>query len=81
MREKPRVLVVDDDSDKRELLKLALAVEGYEVHTAVNGREALYAIESLRPDLIISDVMMPELNGFELTRQIRENPQTRAAIE
>ena len=81
MREKPRVLVVDDDSDKRELLKLALAVEGYEVHTAVNGREALYAIESFRPDLIISDVMMPELNEFELTRQIRENPQTRAAIE
>lgn len=77
MREKPRVLVVDDDSDKRELLKLALAVEGYEVHTAVNGREALDAIESLRPDLIISDVMMPEVNGFELTRQIRENPQTR----
>lgn len=72
-----RVLVVDDDPDKSELLKVALTMEGYEVHTAINGREALAAIESFQPDLVVSDVMMPEVNGYELARQIRENPQTR----
>lgn len=77
MRGNFRVLVVDDDPDKRELLKVTLALEGYEVRTATNGREALAAIASFQPDLIISDVMMPEVNGFELARQIRENPQTR----
>jgi len=71
------VLVVDDNPDKSEMLKLALTLEGYEVHTAANGREALAAIESFQPDLIVSDIMMPEVNGYELARQIRENPLTR----
>jgi PleD family two-component response regulator len=77
MTAKSRVLVVDDDPDKRELLEVTLALEGYEVHTAVNGREALSAIASFHPDLVVSDVMMPEVNGFELARRIRANPQTR----
>ncbi|HUQ30624.1 MAG TPA: diguanylate cyclase [Pyrinomonadaceae bacterium] len=77
MRGKFHVLVVDDDPDKTELLKLALSLEGYEVHTATNGREALSAIESFQPDLIVSDIMMPEVNGYELARRIRENPRTR----
>jgi two-component system cell cycle response regulator len=77
MRGNFRVLVVDDDPDKRELLKVTLALEGYEVHTAINGREALSAIASFQPDLVVSDVMMPEVNGFELARRIREDPQTR----
>lgn len=71
------VLVVDDDPDKSDLLKVALAMEGYEVHTATNGREALSAIESFQPDLVVSDIMMPEVNGYELARRIRENPLTR----
>ena len=77
MRRKFHVLVVDDDPDKTELLKLALSMEGYEVHTATNGREALLAIESFQPDLVVSDIMMPEVNGYELARRIRENPRTR----
>ncbi|HEV2826209.1 MAG TPA: diguanylate cyclase [Pyrinomonadaceae bacterium] len=77
MRRKFRVLVVDDDPDKSELLKVALGLEGYEVQTAANGREALSAIESFQPDLIVSDIMMPEVNGYELARRIRENPRTR----
>jgi diguanylate cyclase (GGDEF)-like protein len=77
MRRKFHVLVVDDDPDKSELLKVALAMEGYEVHTATNGREALLAIESFQPDLVVSDIMMPEVNGYELARRIRENPRTR----
>ena len=71
------MLVVDDDPDKSEMLKFALAMEGYEVHTVTNGREALSAIESFQPDLIVSDIMMPEVNGYELARRIRENPLTR----
>jgi diguanylate cyclase (GGDEF)-like protein len=71
------VLVVDDDPDKRNLLKVALAMEGYHVRTSNNGQEALLAIESYQPDLIITDVMMPELNGYELARRVRENPNTR----
>src|SRR6267378_436430 len=72
-----QVLVVDDDSDKRDLLKVALSMEGYEVRTATNGREALSAIESYQPDLIVTDVMMPEVNGYDLARRVRENPSTR----
>jgi len=72
-----QVLVVDDDPDKADMLETALRMEGYEVHTATNGREALLAMESFQPDLVVSDVMMPEVNGYELARQIRENPRTR----
>jgi diguanylate cyclase (GGDEF)-like protein len=71
------VLVVDDDLDKGKLLGTALGMEGYEVHTATNGREALTAMESFQPDLVVSDVMMPEVNGYELAKRIRENPRTR----
>jgi len=71
------VLVVDDDADKRNLLEVALGMEGYTVRTAANGREALAAVDSYPPDLIITDVMMPEMDGYELARSIRRNPQTK----
>jgi len=71
------VLVVDDDVDKLNLLKVALSMEGYLVRTASNGRQALAAVDSYPPDLIITDIMMPEMDGYELARRIRENPQTK----
>src|SRR5438046_6187359 len=71
------VLVVDDDADKRNLLEVALGMEGYTVRTAANGREALAAVDSYPHGLIITDVMMPEMGGYELARSIRGNPQTR----
>ena len=71
------VLVVDDDADKVNLLEVALRMEGYDVRSACNGKEALAAVESYPPDLIITDVMMPEMDGYELARRIRRNPQTR----
>ncbi|HEX8845604.1 MAG TPA: diguanylate cyclase [Pyrinomonadaceae bacterium] len=71
------VLVVDDDPDKRTLLTVALQMAGYEVRTANDGEEGLAAIESYLPDLIITDVMMPKLDGYELARRVRANPQTR----
>ena len=71
------VLVVDDDPDKRMLLAVALEMAGYEVRTANDGVEGLAAIESYQPDLIITDVMMPKMDGYELARKVRANPQTR----
>ena len=77
MVEKSSVLVVDDDPDKRMLLTVALQMAGYEVRTANDGEEGLAAIISYQPDLIITDVMMPRMDGYELARRIRANPQTR----
>ena len=71
------VLVVDDDPDKRMLLTVALQMAGYEVRTANDGEQGLVAVESFQPDLIITDVMMPKMDGYELARRIRANPQTR----
>lgn len=72
-----QVLVVDDNSDKRNLLEVALSMAGYDVRATSNGIEALAAVESYPPDLIVTDVMMPEMDGYELARRIRQNPQTR----
>ncbi|MDT4967261.1 MAG: hypothetical protein QOJ64_1998 [Acidobacteriota bacterium] len=77
MTEKFNVLVVDDNPDKRSLLTVALEMAGYEVRTANDGVEGLSAVESYQPDLIITDVMMPNMNGYELARRVRANQQTR----
>lgn len=77
MASKSNVLVVDDDPDKLHLLSVALKIAGYEVRTATDGEEALAAIAAYQPDLVISDVMMPGVNGYELARRIRENPRTK----
>ncbi len=74
---KPRVLVVDDDPDKLSLLEVALTMAGYEVQTALDGEEGLVTLASFEADLVVSDVMMPRMNGYELARKIRENPQTK----
>jgi serine/threonine protein kinase/CheY-like chemotaxis protein len=71
------VLVVDDDPDKRMLLTVALQMAGYEVRTANDGEQALASIESALPDLVITDVMMPKMDGYELARALRANPKTR----
>lgn len=74
---KPRVLVVDDDPDKLSLLEMALTMAGYEVRTARDGEEGFAQMSSFQPDLVVSDVMMPRMNGYDLARRIRENPQTK----
>ena len=71
------VLVVDDDPDKRMLLTVALQMAGYDVRTANDGEQGLAAVEAFQHDLIITDVMMPKMDGYELARRIRANPQTR----
>ncbi|MBP3273167.1 MAG: response regulator transcription factor [Ruminococcus sp.] len=66
-----KILIAEDDEDIRELLTLYLENEGYRVITAENGVEALSAAESERPDLALVDIMMPKMNGYELTRHLR----------
>lgn len=68
-----RILVVDDISDNLFLLQTILEAEGYNVDTADNGRSALEKVEAAPPDLILMDVMMPDMNGYEVTQQIRQN--------
>jgi diguanylate cyclase (GGDEF)-like protein len=77
MMTKLSVLVVDDEPDKRLLLAFALENEGYEVHTAVDGVAGLAAVELHQPDLIVTDVMMPRMDGYEMIRRVRGNPQTK----
>jgi two-component system, cell cycle response regulator len=77
MTSKFSVLVVDDEPDKRLLLAFAMENEGYEVHTAADGDEGLAAVEEHQPDLIVTDVMMPRVDGYEMIRRVRANPRTR----
>jgi diguanylate cyclase (GGDEF)-like protein len=77
MESKSHILVVDDNPDKLNLIHAALKLAGYNVTTATDGDEALTAIESYQPDLVITDVMMPRMNGYELAQRIRANPATK----
>lgn len=69
---KPLVLAVDDEEHITELIAMALGFNGFEVVRAASGREALAAIDARRPDLVILDVMMPDLDGFEVARRLRQ---------
>lgn len=69
-----RILVVDDIADNSFLLQTILEGEGYQVEIADSGYLALQKIELAPPDLVLLDVMMPEMNGFEVTQRIRQNP-------
>jgi DNA-binding response OmpR family regulator len=72
----PIILVVDDEEDIRYLLQISLEQEGFRVVTASSGREALHFIADNRPDLVVLDVMMPEIDGFEVLRRLKENEAT-----
>ena len=69
-----RVLVVDDNADNAELLKILLEGEGHEAHTAHDGVEGLAAAERLRPDVVLMDLGLPRIDGFDACRRIREQP-------
>lgn len=64
------ILIVDDDPDLRLLSSLALKSEGYDVHEAINGRNALEMLADVQPDLVVLDMMMPEMNGIEFCRHL-----------
>ncbi len=77
MSDPPLILVVDDEIDTLDVISMMLDTLGYRTITAMDGRAALEIILSNPPDLIISDVLMPEMDGFELCRRVKENRLTR----
>jgi len=77
MPPKAKIMVVEDDLDEAELLKMILESEGYEALCALNGKDALEKLESARPDLIILDIMMPEMDGFAFCSRFRSSPENK----
>jgi len=76
MADKKKILAVDDEKLIVMAIRANLMLEGYEVVTAYDGKEALQKIEEEKPDAVILDVMMPEKNGWDVLREIRANPET-----
>ena len=78
LQPRPKVLVADDDHNLRRLLMEALPRHKFEVYRAADGNETWDTIKNLRPDIVLLDVMMPGLDGHEICKMMRENPQTRS---
>jgi two-component system, OmpR family, alkaline phosphatase synthesis response regulator PhoP len=74
-----RVLVVDDERPIVMVIETNLKIAGYEVLTAYNGRDALELVRSRRPDLVLLDVVMPEMDGWETVKQIRGDDEPKVA--
>ncbi|MCD6590868.1 MAG: response regulator [Candidatus Aenigmarchaeota archaeon] len=72
-----KVMVVDDEESLIELVKAVLEEEGYRVITAMNGEEALEKLKTVKPDLILLDMMMPGMSGREVCERIRKDPKTK----
>ncbi len=77
---KSTILLVDDEQDILDLVSYNLEKEGYKVHTASNGREAIDIASKVVPELILLDVMMPEMDGMETCVQLRENPSLTGTV-
>lgn len=75
--ERPKVIIVDDDRETREMLTMALEDEGFEVAQAANGLRLISILHVDRPDVIVLDVMMSWIDGFELCRSIKKNEEFR----
>jgi len=73
--QKKSILIVDDDQDIRDLLSYNLQKSGYSVNEAINGFDCLEKIKTIKPNLILLDVMMPEMDGLEVCQQIKSDPK------
>ncbi|MFA5806655.1 MAG: response regulator, partial [Melioribacteraceae bacterium] len=67
-----KILIVDDDKDMRQLLSDILKSEGYEVRTAESGKKALKEIKVIRPEIVLLDIRLPEMNGIEILKEIKK---------
>ena len=74
--EKPLILIVDDIAQNLQLLGATLNKKGYEIAIAKNGKQALSTIDKIPPDLVLLDIMMPEMDGYEVCKVIKSNPKT-----
>jgi two-component system alkaline phosphatase synthesis response regulator PhoP len=75
-----RILIADDNAANRELLEAYLVNFDCEIETAVDGKDTIDKIESFKPDLVLLDVMMPKLSGFEVCRQLKDHPEHRRVM-
>lgn len=73
----PKILIVDDEKNIVELIKFNLEREGFQVITAYDGQEAVIMAQTIKPDLIILDIMLPKMDGLEVCRQLNQNAATR----
>jgi CheY-like chemotaxis protein len=73
----PRILLVDDERDNREVLELVLAWEGFQISQADGGKEALAMVALQLPDLILLDIMMPWMTGYEVLAKLKADPATK----
>ena len=75
---KNKIVVIDDERDMVQLLRIELETEGYVVSAAFDGKSGLELIQKVKPDLVLLDVMMPEMNGYEVLELLKQDPLTKA---
>jgi DNA-binding response OmpR family regulator len=73
---KNRILIVEDEESLLKLESILLSSKGYQVTGVMDGKSALDEINARKPDLVVLDIMLPELDGFEVCKRIKENPET-----
>src|SRR5262245_59315627 len=73
----PRILIADDNPQGVELLEAYLSGGDYDLHTAVDGEQTLRELTTWHPDLVLLDIMMPKISGFEVCKRVRANPALR----
>ena len=74
----PRVLIVEDNAENRDMLSRRLARRGFAVTVAEDGHAGLAAVRQTRPDLVLMDLSLPGIDGWEATRRLKADPETRA---